>query len=161
MCEKFWTLPRNVQNHHGRHGRCRRKGNRRRTSQAHRQRGEGSTESCFKDSIRQVGADVAACPHLPAGLREPDALGGLSYRHRQGYAFGGGSAHALRLAYLRAVSRGGCVLRRSGRKGVCRGKKKVVEKRDNGFWIYNGWRNALHKINMLTASLLLIYRMIN
>lgn len=107
-----------VQSHHGRHGRCRRKRDCRSPSPTHRQRGEGGAKPCLKDSIRQAGADVAACPDLPACLREPDALGGLSYRHRTGYASGGNPAHALRLAYQRAVSRGRSVLRGFDRKGV-------------------------------------------
>ena len=90
-----------------------------------------------KDEIA-VGADVAAGPDLPAGLREPDALGGLSYRHRPGYAPGGGSAHACWLAYQRVVPRGGGVLRRSGRMGVCRGGNGVVEKGEHCY----SFRNA-------------------
>ena len=86
--------------------------------ETHRQRGEGGAKPCLKDSIRQLGADVAACPDLPAGLREPDALGRLPYRHRAGYASGGSPAHALQLAYQRAVSRGGSILRGFDRKEV-------------------------------------------
>ena len=105
------------------------KGDCRRTSQAHRQRGGGSTEPCFKDSVRQTGADVAVCPDLSAGLREPDALGGLPYRHRQGRSSGGGSAYALRLAYQRAVSRDGCVLWYFERNELCRSGESVAQKR--------------------------------
>jgi len=36
---------------------------------------------------------MVAGPDLPAGLWKPDALGGLSHRHRAGYASGGGFAY--------------------------------------------------------------------
>jgi len=55
------------------------------------------------------------------------------------------------LAHQRAVSRGGSVLRRGGFIGVCRGGKRMVEKRYSGFRVYDGWRNALHEIDMLTG----------
>ncbi|MFR0875282.1 MAG: hypothetical protein ACLSHC_12300 [Bilophila wadsworthia] len=42
--------------------RCRRKGDCRSPSPTHRQRGEGGAKPCLKDSIRQLGADVAALP---------------------------------------------------------------------------------------------------
>jgi len=112
---------------------------------------EGSGVSRLKDSIRQAGADVAVCPDLSAGLRKPDALGGLPYRHRQGYSLGGDPAHACWLAHQRAVSRSGSVLWRSGRKGIWRGGNRVVEKRDTGFRIYDGQRNALHILDTLTG----------
>ena len=53
--------------------------------------------------VKEAGAAVAAGPDLPAGLRKPHALGGLSHRHRTEYASGGGFAHAIRLADQRAV----------------------------------------------------------
>lgn len=34
---------------------------------------------------------------------------------------------------------------------VCRGGNGVVEKGNNGFWIYDGWRNSLHKFDMLIS----------
>ena len=72
---------------------------------------------------------MAVCPDLSAGLREPDALGGLPYRHRQGRSSGGGSAYALRLAYQRAVSRDGCVLWYFERNELCRSGESVAQKR--------------------------------
>lgn len=35
--------------------------------------------------------------------------------------------------------------------GVCRGGNGVVEKRDNGIWIYGGGRDALHIFDTMTS----------
>lgn len=105
-------------------------------ARAHRQRGEGSAKSCLENSIRQAGVDGVAGPDLPAGLRKPDALGGLPYRHRQEYSSGGNSAHALRLAHQRAVSRGRVILRRFERKELRRRKKGDMETRNLGTITY-------------------------
>lgn len=52
------------------------------------------------------------------------------------------------LARQRAVSRCGCVLWRIGCMVVFRGEKRVAEKCDSRIWIYDGWRNALHKFDI-------------
>ena len=70
------------------------------------------------------------------GLRESDALGGLPYQHRTGCSSGGNSAHALRLAHQRAVSRGRVILRRFERKELRRRKKGDMETRNLGTITY-------------------------